>query len=254
MAHRTFKLTSPHMKGEDIRAFQHDLNRQLNKWDIKAPLTEDGDYGQMTRSVIASVCHASGFNAGELMEKGITPWLRTKIRNQRRNAYEAIRFAGRVGYRRRLRARYASSNIAPITAKVIEDSWGYHPPGHDGLDIITPERAPIFAMCDGTITRVSSGGWWGKAPSGDTAKGDGIIILNCEVDSGPFFKGANICYGHAEEAVVRVGQKVKAGQQIGRAGLAVAWHIHLMVNNRSDEKGLGDRDPRPFYNHAQRSR
>lgn len=255
MAHRTFRVTAPHMEGEDIRAFQHDLNRQLRSWDMEPPLAADGDYGQLTRAVCASVCHASGFNAGELMENGVTPWLRTKIRSQRRNAYEKVRFAARVGWRRKLRARYAGgSNIAPMTAKVLEDSWGYHPPGHDGLDVITPEDAPIYAMCDGEVIRADNGGWWGKVPSGDVAKGDGIIIIRCSVNNGHFRKGHNICYGHAEGVRVKEGQKVKAGQHIGRAGLAVVPHIHLMVNNRTDDRGVGDRDPRPFYNQAQRSR
>lgn len=254
MAHRTFRVDNPHMKGEDIRAFQHDLNRQLKKWDIDTPLKEDGDYGQMSRAVCASVCHGSGFNAGELMKNGVTPWLRTKIRDQRRNAREKVLFQRRRNWRRRLRARYAGRDVAPMTAKVIEDSWGYHPPNHDGLDVITPEYAPIYAVTDGTIIRADNGGWWGKAPSGDVTKGDGIIILNCEVNKGHFRRGLNICYGHAEGVRVREGQKVKAGQHIGYAGLAVAHHIHLMVNNRADNKGVGDRDPRPFYEQAQRSR
>lgn len=252
MSHRVFKVTSPLMEGNDIKEWQHDLNRILAKWDMDLRLQEDGIYGVGTRSVTASICHANGFEAGKLMAEGVTPWLRTKVRNYRRSAAEKVRFQARRGYRRRLRARWAKRSVAPMTAKVIADSWGWNS-GHDGLDVITPEEAPIHAICDGTIVRVSSSGWWGKAPSGEVSKGDGIIILRCETDQGPFRKGLNIGYGHAENATVREGQKVKAGQQIGRAGLAVAWHIHLMVNGRSDIRGVGDRDPASFYRYAQRS-
>jgi murein DD-endopeptidase MepM/ murein hydrolase activator NlpD len=49
---------------------------------------------------------------------------------------------------------------------------------------------------------------------------------------------------------VREGQHVKAGDVIGKAGLANAWHTHFMVNGRTDAKGLGDRDPRPFVDYA----
>lgn len=97
-------------------------------------------------------------------------------------------------------------------------------------------------------------GWWNKAPTGDVAKGDGIIVLRCEVDRGPFRKGLNIGYGHAEKAVVREGQRVKAGDHIGHAGLAVASHVHVMINDRSDTRGVGDRDPRPYYEYAQKQR
>jgi hypothetical protein len=43
---------------------------------------------------------------------------------------------------------------------------------------------------------------------------------------------------------------VKAGQKIGHAGFANAWHIHFMVNGGGHTRGIGDRDPLPFINHA----
>lgn len=251
---RTFKLQSPHMQGNDIRSWQRELNGILRKWEMDPQLVEDGDYGQHTRAVTASVCHANGFHAGHLMRHGVTPWLRTKVRHYRRSVAEKARFQARRGWRRRLRRRYRNQSVAPMVGKVIADSWGYHPPGHDGLDVITRPNAPIYAMCDAKVVRVSPSGWWGQAPSGDVSKGDGIVILRCETDQGPFRRGLNIGYGHSENHTVRPGQRVKAGDQIGHAGLAVAWHIHLMVNdNRDSWRGVGDRDPRPYYNYAQRS-
>jgi murein DD-endopeptidase MepM/ murein hydrolase activator NlpD len=62
----------------------------------------------------------------------------------------------------------------------------------------------------------------------------------------------NIGYGHAENATVREGEFVRAGDRIGNAGLAVAWHIHFMVNMGSGERGVGDRDPRPIYNYCRK--
>lgn len=49
------------------------------------------------------------------------------------------------------------------------------------------------------------------------------------------------------------GQKVKAGQKIGRAGFANAWHCHFAVNSRRDDRGVGDRDPDPFLDYARRA-
>jgi murein DD-endopeptidase MepM/ murein hydrolase activator NlpD len=60
----------------------------------------------------------------------------------------------------------------------------------------------------------------------------------------------NLCYGHAEGAVVKAGQIVEAGDHIGHAGFAVAWHCHFMVNMRKDALGLGDRDPRPVVDYS----
>ena len=60
----------------------------------------------------------------------------------------------------------------------------------------------------------------------------------------------NLCYGHAEKPLVKVGDIVHAGQRICDAGLANAWHFHFMVNQRRDTRGVGDRDPMPIVKYA----
>jgi murein DD-endopeptidase MepM/ murein hydrolase activator NlpD len=64
----------------------------------------------------------------------------------------------------------------------------------------------------------------------------------------------HICYGHAEHAVVKVGEVVKAGEMIGKAGFARAPHVHFMINDDAPVKGVyrgvGDRDPAPFLKFA----
>jgi hypothetical protein len=52
--------------------------------------------------------------------------------------------------------------------------------------------------------------------------------------------------------VVRVGQIVKAGDVLGRAGLARAFHIHLMANRGGTMKGIGEFDPRPILDFVTR--
>jgi murein DD-endopeptidase MepM/ murein hydrolase activator NlpD len=147
-----------------------------------------------------------------------------------------------------------------VTAKVstpmkhiLEDSWGYHPPVHDGIDLICPTSEPLLAICRAKVVRADAGGWWGKGAPADPAlkaRGDGIIILRSLIDAGPIKAGMNLCYGHAEHATVKVGQTVEAGQMIGHAGFANAWHTHFMVNMRGDTKGVGDRDPKPVVDYA----
>ncbi len=154
---------------------------------------------------------------------------------------------------KQLAARTGGSVAAPARP-ILQHSWGYHPGVHDGVDLITEGDDVIYAICDAKVIDARSSGWWGKgarASGGHSVSdGDGIIQLECLVNVGPFKKGMHFGYGHAEKASVRVGQKVKAGQAIGHAGFANAWHIHFMCNGGATTKGVGDRDPWPFVAHA----
>ncbi len=254
MSDRTFKVDSPHMKGSDIKAWQEWLEKTFRRWDINYPIATDGVYDVATRAATASAAEALGLAAPYGMEKGVTPELRTKLRDRRFTDAEKKRFRSRVKYRRNLRERFEKAgHVHTPVSRIISDSWGYHPPVHDGIDLICPANATLFAICDGVVVRVDPSGWWGKGAPSDPdlkAKGDGIIIVRCSTDVGPFQKGLNMCYGHAEHAKVKEGQRVKAGHRIGEAGFANAWHVHFMVNGRSDTKGVGDRDPRPFVDYA----
>lgn len=251
MADRTFKLVDPHMQGDDVKAWQETLNRQMRTWSVDHRGDVDGDYGAITRDLTATVLFGLGIDQ-DAMKDGVSAELRIKVRNKRLTAAERTRFAARAVWRGKLRKRYEHKSVAPPLSKILSSSWGYHPPVHDGVDLICPPNAAGFAICSGTIIRADAGGWWGKgAPSAAVAaKGDGIVVLKCDVDVGPFRRGLRFCYGHAEHPSVKVGDHVKAGELICRAGLANAWHFHFMVNARGDAKGVGDRDPMPFVNYA----
>jgi murein DD-endopeptidase MepM/ murein hydrolase activator NlpD len=129
---------------------------------------------------------------------------------------------------------------------------------HDGIDVIADYDDEVVAMCDGVIVDSRSGGWWGKGAQASHGHpindGDGIIQLQCSIDAGPFKPGLIIGYGHTEKSSVRVGQKVLAGQRIGRIGFANAPHIHLMVRGPNvgggRPMGIGDRDPAPYLSYA----
>jgi murein DD-endopeptidase MepM/ murein hydrolase activator NlpD len=255
MSERTFKVDSPHMHDDDVQAWQEWLRMTFRRWHISYPIDADGTYDVATRAATASMCEALGLVAPYGMEDGVTPELRTKLRHRRLSAAERARYLGpRRKYRRALRKRFeAGGHVHTPVSRVITDSWGYHPGVHDGLDLICPANATLFALCDGVIVRADASGWWGKGAPTDPAlkaKGDGIIVLRCTTNVGPFRDGLHMCYGHAEHAAVRVGEHVKAGDRIGKAGFANAWHVHFMVNARQDAKGIGDRDPRPFTDYA----
>jgi murein DD-endopeptidase MepM/ murein hydrolase activator NlpD len=249
---RTFKLDSPHMSGDDIKEWQQTLKERFDHWRVAYPLVHDGDYGAISRDATASVLYGLGI-AREAMEDGVTPELRVKVRNSRLNDEEKARYEDRAEWRRRLaKTHERGGKVASPLATILSSSWGYHPPVHDGVDLICRPNAALLAICDGKIIRADSSGWWGKgAPSAAVAaKGDGIIVLRSTVDVGPFKVGLNFGYGHAEHPTVKEGEMVQAGDQIGRAGFANAWHIHLVVNKRGDDRGVGDRDPMVFVRYA----
>lgn len=260
MSDRTYKVGSPLMKGSDIKSWQQELVRLFKKMAIKAPVDADGVYGVSTRSFTAALAHANGLNATKLLANGVTPEVRTLLRGAPGTLTAAQRKTrdskARQEYRAKLRTQYAraggSSVHTPVTV-IVQDSWGYHPGVHDGLDVITGPDPVIFAMIRSKVIDVRASGWWGLGAPRDPkvkAKGDGIIQLEVLESIGPFKKGMHLGYGHAEKALVRLGDTVRAGQAIGHAGFANAWHIHLMVNDGHTSKGVGTQDPRPLLDYA----
>lgn len=256
---RTFSIESPLMKGNDIQLWQRDIPREFEKMGIdNCPIVVTGSYDVATRSYTASLCHALGLDAGHEMAKGVTPALRSKIRNRTMTPAEDRLFhsAGLVAYRRALRARWAAVKTHMPVTKILADDWGYHPGVHDGLDVICLPNATVFAMCKAKVFDVRASGWWGlgAAPSGGHAvsEGDGIVQLQVLEDLGPFKKGHHIGYGHVEHAKVKQGDVVEAGDAIALAGFAKAWHIHLMYNDGSTSKGIGNIDPRAILDYTVR--
>lgn len=181
-----------------------------------------------------------------LKRKPNSPTAVAKVKLRKRQVAEA----------QRVIARHTRGHVSAPVDPILQSSWGYHPGTHDGVDLITDGDDELHAICDGTIIRSSPSGWWGKgarASGGHSiAEGDGVIVLRSSTKSGPFKPGLNFVYGHAEHPRYRAGKKVKAGQTIGNAGFANAWHIHFCVNHRNDDRGVGDRDPMPYVDYAKK--
>lgn len=175
---------------------------------------------------------------------------------KRRHDGKAIKTRqAQVSEAERVIARHTDgSHVAAPVVPILQHTWGYHKGVHDGIDLITEGDDILYALCDAVVIDARSRGWWGlgaHASSGHPiSDGDGIIQLRCTVNAGPFKPGMHFGYGHAEKATVRVGQKVKAGQKIGHAGFANAWHVHFMANGGQTTKGVGDRDPWPYVDYA----
>jgi murein DD-endopeptidase MepM/ murein hydrolase activator NlpD len=265
LSERTFKIDSPTMEGDDIAQWQSWLTSEagFGRWNIDYPLEADGFYGPATRAATASFMRAWGVaDTGDALGEGLTARWRTKLRNNDRLIAETTRSQSDEikAYRAALRDRYATIDVCYPVSKLVTDAWGWHPGVHDGVDLVTPGEIPALAIVTGTVVRVSASGWWGSnpqpSPGHPISDGDGIIIIESAVNIGPFEKGMHFAYGHAEKAVVREGQDVRAGQVLGMIGFARAWHTHFMVNDipRQDVtphyRGVGDRDPQPFLQYA----
>lgn len=249
---RTFKISDgAPMRGNDIKVWQELILEIGHGWNVHFPLKTDGIYGMATRSFSKMVLYGRGFSH-EQLEGGITPWLRQLTRNpEARPLAVELRAKHRKDFRDGLRRKFDDADVASPINKIITMTWGFHPGVHDGIDLICGPKAPIFAICDATVIDVRPSGWWGSNPTGEVWKGDGIIQIECTNSEGPFRRGMHFGYGHAEGADVKVGQSVLAGQRLGEAGLAVAWHIHLMANHGEfGLTGKGSIDPRPFVDYA----
>jgi collagen type III alpha len=97
-----------------------------------------------------------------------------------------------------------------------EDTWGAARPqgGHEGTDLMSPTGTPEFAITDGTIVPVK-----GANENGWNRLGGYTVMLEAAYDAGPIEAGDLFYYAHMEEeSALKVGTKVRAGQQIGVVG------------------------------------
>ncbi|GAA1236508.1 M23 family metallopeptidase [Pseudonocardia alaniniphila] len=108
----------------------------------------------------------------------------------------------------------ARGSVQMVTGRVTSGfgrRWGSF---HQGLDIAAPIGTPIHAPLAGTV--ISSG----------PARGFGLWVRVRHTD------GTITVYGHINRSLVRVGQRVSAGQEIaevGNRGQATGPHLHIEV-------------------------
>jgi Tol biopolymer transport system component len=116
------------------------------------------------------------------------------------------------------------------------DTEGYRPLGtwHCGLDIAGKLGDPVYAIADGTVVKISRGGWSDeeKDKSEKTRDNFGYIICHT-LSNGERFIAV---YGHLRRPwALREGSKVSAGQEIGRLG-HWSYGIHLHFGIYQDRK------------------
>jgi murein DD-endopeptidase MepM/ murein hydrolase activator NlpD len=109
---------------------------------------------------------------------------------------------------------------------------------HGGIDLAAPNGTPIYAIADGTIMKVVDGVVGGQG---------GTVILATEING----ERVDFFYHHMEKSssFVKVGDQVKAGQQItavGSTGVSTGPHLHIEVWEGG--YGTGTRvDPKGYF-------
>lgn len=98
--------------------------------------------------------------------------------------------------------------------------------GHQGIDVFAYHRAPLVAVAPGTIVKVG----WVSSTSG--------IRVRLRDDC-----GWEYYYGHLDEAKVKPGQRVVAGQVIGFMGNTGTQGVHLHFNVSPDGNYSNDINP-----------
>ena len=92
---------------------------------------------------------------------------------------------------------------------------------HTGLDLRAASGSPILATADGVVRSAGPRGGYGNA---------------VELDHGG---GLTTLYGHASQVLVKPGEKVSAGQEIGvvgQTGRATGPHLHFEL--RKDDRAV----------------
>ncbi len=133
----------------------------------------------------------------------------------------------------------------PTEFRIVTQWFGARPefyekfklPGHEGIDFVAPLGSKIFAVAPGKVKRVQAT---------DDGNPYGIHVRIQHID------GYETIYGHFKAALVKLGDDVMAGQQIGIAdstGNSFGSHLHLTLKHASETLGKYPNhivDPTPF--------
>lgn len=90
------------------------------------------------------------------------------------------------------------------------------------MDIVSSEGTPIYAIEDGEVLKAGPAAGYGN-----------LVTIKHTINN----KTAQSIYGHLESVVVKVGDKVVEGQQIGtmgHEGNADGNHLHFAINTTKD--------------------
>lgn len=104
---------------------------------------------------------------------------------------------------------------------------------HEGVDIVSSQGTPIYAIEDGEVIKAGPAAWYGN-----------LVTIKHTLANKTTIQSI---YGHLSKVQVSVGDIVKEGQQIGEMGHegnAQGNHLHFAINTTKDNtyylNGCGD--------------
>jgi murein DD-endopeptidase MepM/ murein hydrolase activator NlpD len=119
----------------------------------------------------------------------------------------------------------ARDGVCPVVGPVrIGQGWGAPRDGgrrrHQGIDLLAPAGTPLVAVASGHISRLSNQ---------DRGRGGISLWLRDR-------RGTAFYYAHNQHNLVRLGQRVRAGQQIARVGATGNAkggppHLHFQIHS-----------------------
>ncbi|TDY01868.1 UNVERIFIED_CONTAM: peptidase M23-like protein [Lysinibacillus xylanilyticus] len=114
---------------------------------------------------------------------------------------------------------------ARLTSKFGWRNIGYGNEWHQGVDLASTGKAPIYASAAGVISRAQVLSSYGK-----------VVMIKHTING----KTYETNYAHLDSYCVQVGQRVVQGQQIGimgNTGRAFGIHLHFEIHNGLWDKG-----------------
>lgn len=113
--------------------------------------------------------------------------------------------------------------------------------GHPGIDVTMPDGSALYSPGGGTV--LAAGGT-GSYRYDRAADGPGRGELRIQLDNGDI-----VIMGHMSGINVRAGQRINAGQAVGRSGMAgTGDHLHLEVRVKGNtSSGWQAVDPQQYF-------
>ena len=114
--------------------------------------------------------------------------------------------------------------ICPVKNARLTSAFGYrtiagNKEWHQGVDLASTGKVPIYASADGIVIRAQSLSSYGN-----------VVMIRHTING----KRMETNYAHLDSYCVKVGQKVKQGQQIGimgATGRSYGVHLHYEIHN-----------------------
>lgn len=103
------------------------------------------------------------------------------------------------------------------------DGWDMDDGAHEGIDIVTSEGTPLYAIEDGIAVKARAQAGYGN-----------VVVIKHTLPGGKFLYST---YGHLSTITIPEGSKVTEGDMIGTVGhegMAYGDHVHFVLNSTPD--------------------